>query len=608
MKKRIQKQIIKNLEPWFDNANLLSAVFSILMAFFIWKYHENTLETLAFLLSGISCAGVYFLRHKIIISHRAFIIIVNLFVLALIAFYLYGFTSSGFLYLSLALLIANIYLSTLLLIITITLTSLLIISFNFVIFSDYMNYDLEILNRINNTFDWKLESFIFLIITMLFAINFYAFRSLFSSLFAELEEEVKKTEARAYIDPLTKLLNRDGFLHAIEDKLTITSEGTFLLFDISDFKSINTLYGTDIGDEVLKTIGSVFQETKEPDTIIGRFGSNEFALYTSLTNIKEIEERFSIANQKVKSKLNIQHPLAWHVVYVNYPLHGKNFTTIYENATIAIKETKEKCPSDFIGFECIMRENFEKETDIKSQLKTALINQEFYSVFQKKINAVTNEVIGYEALSRWESKTLGPIPPSVFIKLLTKSNLMYEFSLQTIEKTMASFHNAKHIADDVKLSINISPTVVMSPDFTEIILDSIRKSSLSSSRLILEITEDVMVFDLVDLQKKVKKLKTYGIQFSLDDFGTGFSSLRYLTAIAFDEIKIDKAFIDNILSIPEDYELLKSIIALANVLNCSVVAEGVETKEQLEAVLNAGCHTIQGYYYAKPASLDLLNI
>ena len=255
-------------------------------------------------------------------------------------------------------------------------------------------------------------------------------------------------------------------------------------------------------------------------------------------------------------------------------------------------------------YEDEMYAQLEKESKITSLAELAIHSNEFLVYYQEKVDVTTQKVVGVESLSRWYSKELGFVSPAEFIPVLHKSNLMILFTNMVLRKVVDDIEKIYSLyGEDVSVSINISPISFFSDNFVSSLQSLIESSKIKASSIVLEITEDVFISDFEVVQAKILELKNLGVKISLDDFGTGYSSLNYLSKIQFDEIKVDKSFVDNVHLDETAYSLFDAIVKIAKSLNCNVVAEGVETAEQVKVIEKSGCNIIQGYIYSKPKPL-----
>lgn len=278
---------------------------------------------------------------------------------------------------------------------------------------------------------------------------------------------------------------------------------------------------------------------------------------------------------------------------------------LYQKASIALQVAKESHYLHTIAYEDDMYYAIERETRMRGLVETAIRKDEFLLYYQNKVNAHTEEVVGVEALARWFPAEIDAIGPSEFIPLIVRAGLMSRFSSYVIQKALDDYPLiVKKFGPHVTLSINISPSIFNSDNFVEFVTANIAQRGIDPSKIYLEITEDFLVSDFDRIATKIKMLRAEGVRIALDDFGTGYSSLNYLTSVQFDEIKVDKRFIDGILGDFRARALLKSIVDIGRAFDYMIVAEGVETEEQVEVVRRIGCSLIQGYAYSKPEPIE----
>lgn len=423
-----------------------------------------------------------------------------------------------------------------------------------------------------------------------------------------IDSHKEELEKLAYFDRLTGLPNRDKFKKEVEGLIDEFSYGGILIhLDIRDFSTYNSLFGNDYGDEILKVIGDELKDLITEFVKICRVSSDEFAIWGSGWSNESAFAFYLELKDKVNRvllKKGYTHNLSWHIGSCKLDDKSCDFTSCFRNSLIAAEWCKKEKVEGINLFQNEMELGFERENEILFHLESAINCDEFDILFQGKHNPDSGELVGLEALSRWTSKDLGAVSPVEFIPLGSGSKVFDKFSRYLIKKTMATFVDGSDKLDDkVTLSINISPRFFLVDDFVKFIIESCKVTGLPTNRLTLEITEDLLISDMEVIIVKGRELKSYGIDLSLDDFGTGYSSLKYLTTLSFNEIKIDKSFINNIVHSSEAYSLLSSIVAIAKITGYKVVAEGVEYKEQVEAVKRAGCNIIQGYYFSKPKNI-----
>jgi len=412
----------------------------------------------------------------------------------------------------------------------------------------------------------------------------------------------------AYYDTLSNLPNSNFLkLSMLKHLENLTSESSFLLVDIKDFNVINSIYGSSYGDKLIESIGSEIIDSKLDETIVARIGGNEFAVWVGLGTEEHVEERINSFVEQLKIKLKNLHfvnQLEFYISFVTVGIDDHDYDMIYQRASIALQFAKNHKITQIVKYRPEMYHNLERESKIMLLAERALFNDDFTVNYQCKVDVKVGRVYGVESLARWQAPEIGNISPNEFIPLLYKANLMTAFSQMIIQKSLDDMPKLQALyGETVSISINISPILFFNDNFVAFMDENIKKRAINPSLVILEITEDVFISDFNLVQNRINEIRHLGMKISLDDFGTGYSSLNYLSKIKFDEIKIDKSFIDNIVTDETAYSLFMSIVRIANALDCEVVAEGVETQFQVNLIREGGCNLIQGYIYSKPSPL-----
>ena len=452
-----------------------------------------------------------------------------------------------------------------------------------------------------------LQSFIlYLVLLISFeGVLFFLFR-----LIAHAEEKRRRDLIQqATHDQLTKLPNR-SYLHQNIFNWIYKDAPAFSLFylDMDHFKNINDSFGHQFGDYVLIEITHRLRTLTTSHSLIIRYGGDEFVL---ITHMHEHEEILSFATRLIDS---LSQPYDVNELHFNigvsigvaiYPEHGESLDMILRASDIALYESKKVKNSVHI-FANEMQEGFLKNVKIEQELRKAIKHHELSMVYQPQIDT-QGSVYGVEALLRWDSPTLGHVPPNHFIPLAEASGLMPKIGRFIIETTC---HEIKELHSILKhsfqLSINISMRQFMEPSFLEHLLETIEKTQMHRLSITLEVTENLFIEDMHYILPLLQHIRELGIQISMDDFGTGYSSLSMLRKLPIDELKIDKSFVDEIFEDEASAKMVQNIIAIGKNFGMHILAEGVETKEQQE-ILNAfGCDLFQGYYFSKPLPKDEL--
>lgn len=425
----------------------------------------------------------------------------------------------------------------------------------------------------------------------------------------ELKFKTGRLNELAYYDYLTGLPNRQVILDTLQQmtslKGTLHKDFTVIFADLDNFSNINDSLGHDAGDVLLQDISRRWKRHIKGENIVGRWGGDEFVFI--LKNItfdnfhiisildklqKELEKPFIYKSQKLY--------LTSSFGAATFPHDAQNGEDLLKYADIAMYKAKSNNKNNYVFFNSKMEADLLEQSALENNLKGALINNEFYLVFQPILDCKKKNIRGFEVLARWNSTELGEISPEIFIPLAEKNNLINDLGSWIITEALLKFKKFKESSrDKLILSINISLHQFMDPNFVPFLKNTFEELNVDSSDIELEITESVFVVSPDHVNKVLNKIKKMGISISLDDFGTGYSSLVSLQNLPIDILKLDREFIKNI---TEDNKIsfIDEIISIAHKLGISTIAEGIETEYQLNFLHNYNCDFVQGFYFSKP--------
>ena len=420
----------------------------------------------------------------------------------------------------------------------------------------------------------------------------------------------KQLLQQANHDFLTGLHNR-LFLEYAEPKWIYEGAKPFsvIFMDLDNFKNINDSYGHSYGDEILIQVADRIRSFFNKENLICRQGGDEFIILFQKTSQRKLEKMA----QQLLDLISLPYKLDQYKFSIGasigicrYPNDGDSFDSLFSAADTAMYEAKNKKNNYFV-FTNEMHESITKKSNIEQALHTALKSNEFFMVYQPQITK-QGELYGVEALIRWTNKELGFIPPDQFISIAVDSGLILELghfiirqSIRDIAKLVTSQNQ-----NNIRLSINISVRQFLEDGFLKQVKTALKDYEFPADRLTLEITESIFIDDLEFMLPLFQSIKDLGVKFSLDDFGTGFSSLSILRNLPVDELKIDKSFIDHITDNAQDKAMVLNILNIASNLNLVVVAEGIETKEQSDVLNEFSCDVQQGYLYSRPVKYQEL--
>ncbi len=419
----------------------------------------------------------------------------------------------------------------------------------------------------------------------------------------KLEQKSNELIFQANHDSLTKLPNRAYLYNNIANWVFPGALPFSVLFiDLDNFKNINDNFGHRYGDAILIEVADRIRGLfKKEDTIV-RQGGDEFIILTKTIDPEAIDtlcKKTIDCIAKPYLVKDIEFTIGISIGVANYPAHGDDFDAALSAADIAMYEAKKTKNSHYI-FSAEMHKNNLQQIEIEHQLRMALEKNELYMVYQPQLDT-QGRFYGVEALLRWENDKLGNIPPDLFIPIAETTGMMPKIGHFIIEQSLQDISKIqKQLQREFQLSINISIRQLMEINFIDTLQKSIDQYSFKEQKLTLEITENIFIEEFDYVRPLLEHISSRNILISLDDFGTGFSSLSMLRKLPISELKIDKSFVDEILDNKYDEAMLDSIIALGKNVGISTLAEGVEKQEQLELLQSLGCDLIQGYYYSKP--------
>lgn len=426
----------------------------------------------------------------------------------------------------------------------------------------------------------------------------------------DLRQSKKDLEYAAFHDKLTDLPNRNYLVERLNLLLELgigVSQTYYVLFlDLSRFKNINDSLGHTIGDEVLKVVALRLRRVLRDEDTIARLGGDEFAII--LNDLPSIETAQDFA-RRIYEKLTKPYVIQGNKIFSDLNIGIAPFDSeqlkpedVLRDADIAMHNAKEK-KINIAVFDKDIRLEYLEHLKLEDDLRYATEKNELSMHYQPLINLKDGSLLGFEALLRWHHSELGFISPAKFIPISEDSGLIIPITKWILQETCVQLVSWKKISDDYKdllVSVNISGRHLAVDNLFEDVQNALEVSGLPARSLKLEITESTAMDNASRTIKILNELKKIGVQISIDDFGTGYSSLSYLHKLPFDTLKIDRSFVINATEGDEDSEILQTIVSLTKNLKKEVIAEGIETEEQLKLLTDMGCHYGQGYLFSRP--------
>lgn len=414
----------------------------------------------------------------------------------------------------------------------------------------------------------------------------------------------------AYYDELTGLYNRNYFIRLLSDwvrkaeqEYTIIS---VMFIDIDNFRKINDGLGMITGDEVVQLVGQFLSELKQENVIVSHFNSDLYciAIYNPV-GARSVEHIYRHIKERMKQPFILtdgqELNITVSVGIAEYPEAAGSALELINNAEIVMFKAKHTGKATIQYFNAPILTEFRTNVEIENKLKAALKNKRFMMYYQPQFDTRTNRLRGVEALIRWKDEDGRMISPSQFIPVAEKSGFIVQIGTWVLEESISTFARwRRDYAYPMILSINISAIQYKKQKFVETLIHILEEYGVDPKEVELEITESVLIDDFEEVTEKLHKLREYGIRISLDDFGTGFSSLSYLKGLPIDTLKIDKSFVDTLETDAATKVITESIISMVKQLGYETVAEGVETAEQMTCLLDMDCDNIQGYLLGRP--------
>ncbi|RWE10076.1 MAG: bifunctional diguanylate cyclase/phosphodiesterase [Mesorhizobium sp.] len=429
-------------------------------------------------------------------------------------------------------------------------------------------------------------------------------------------ETIKKLEFLAWRDATTGLKNRawmSANRDVVLDRARLAGKQLRLfLIDLDHFKSVNDTFGHHIGDLLLKAVAEILQSVERPDEVVAiRLGGDEFA-------IMAIGDRHAAADalgDRLREQLNRFAELEGHHVRMGasigmacFPEHGSDISTLLRNADSALYVAKAEGRSGFVTFSPAILNQFDMQLGEEAGIKRALNCDEFFLVWQPQFELATGRMIGAEALVRWRDPASGAIRlPMSFIPIAERGDLILEVDKVVLSKACLQAARWMPVsADDFVCSVNLSGKSLQNDAYFAHLLLVLRQTGLPPSRLQLEITEGVFIQNSRNALNMLTEIRNIGVGLALDDFGSGYSSFGYLADFNLDRLKIDRSFLSGLEASKKKQNIVRGIIALANSLGLTVLAEGVENEAQLDFLIAERCHSAQGFFMSQPIEENLL--
>lgn len=450
----------------------------------------------------------------------------------------------------------------------------------------------------------------------LIAKRFGLFQSKINEDFDVLNKTKDEMEYMALHDAVTGLPNRVLMLQNIRERIDLAKTNNtklvVMFVDLDNFKHVNDLYGHHVGDLLLEAVSKRFARLTGLHGSVSRFGGDEFVFcFTQLRGKKAAENKANRIHQSLVKSIAVEGTslsIGCSIGVSMYPDDATDAETLIKQADTVLYQSKVDKKGQVLFYSNSISEQIKRKIEIQQALASAIKDGELSVHYQPQMRTRDEKLISVEALARWQHPELGTIFPDEFIAIAEESGMIHKLDMfifrKACEDIVALSANGK---EALKLSVNISPAQLLEPDYAQQLLAVCSSVGIDPKRITLEVTENIFIHGFDTVQPVLNSLRAQGFGLSLDDFGTGFSSLSYINSLPLTEIKIDRAFVNKFINVYQSDMLVRMIISISRLCNLIVVAEGVETKAQVKKLLNYDCDLVQGYYFDRPLTIARLS-
>ncbi len=430
---------------------------------------------------------------------------------------------------------------------------------------------------------------------------------------SDIKRSQQRMEQMAFYDTLTKLANRRLFQERLVQTLEQTKRtgrnAALLYLDLDNFKRVNDTLGHQTGDQLLREVATRLQQCVRKEDTVARPGGDEF---TILLNEVNTPSDAGIVAQKILTRLREPIHVSGHPLIVTtsigitvIPSDSNDPNIIMTNADLAMYKAKERGRNNFQFYSEDLNANAIDRLRTEYEIRQALEHEEFELFYQPKISLKNHQIVGVESLVRWNHPQRGLLTPDQFIEIAEETGTIIDLGTWVIEESCRACRRLSEVQGrPVNVAINISPRQFRDPNLVRTVRRSLREMKLDPKNIELEITETMLMQDVAAAEATIRRLSDLGIKMAIDDFGTGYSSLNYLKRFPIDTVKVDKSFVMDLPDNKDDMAITMAVIGMAHQLNMEVVAEGVETREQLQFLTDQNCEYAQGFLFSKPLPMD----
>ena len=434
----------------------------------------------------------------------------------------------------------------------------------------------------------------------------------FNDMTTRLKELYESLESLAFTDPLTKLPNRtlfhDKLLQAIDTAKRDYKPFALFIMDLDRFKDINDTLGHHVRDVVLQQVAARLRSKLRETDVVARMGGDEFAVMLPTATAKHADMAARMLLQALRAPIQVEHQVldvGASIGIALYPDHGVDANILIQRADVAMYAANTS-NAGHVFYETKLDQHNPSRLVIMGELRQAVEQEQFELYYQPKVNLKSHQVTGVEALARWHHPNDGLVLPDAFIPLLEQTGLIRSLTPWVLHASLQQGQRLRSLEMPITISMNLSVRDLQDPYLVDTFTEQLAALQISPRWLELEITESAVMTDPAHALEMLSRLSAMGLKLSIDDFGTGYSSLSYLKKLPVDAIKIDKSFVIGMVQDVNDAAIVRTSIDLAHNLGMEAIAEGVESEEALERLIQLGCDTVQGHYISRPLSADEL--
>ena len=438
-----------------------------------------------------------------------------------------------------------------------------------------------------------------------------------AGVFAALIDRHTKSDAMRRLhhmasnDALTGLLNRAGFQNELQARFRATRAGRtqigFCAIDLNRFKEVNDVHGHEAGDSVLALLAERMRDAMGPGDMVARIGGDEFVVVTTFVDHGQLTALANRLDEALKKPAEFPHfsaRVGASIGVAVYPRDARDAETLANNADLAMYRAKSNGSLAPCYYDSELDEAIRERRELANDLRMAIDRNELEMHYQLQASVVTREITGYEALLRWTHPQRGPIPPAVFIPIAEENGLILALGEWVLRRACTDAIGWDH---ESKVAVNVSPLQLAHVDLPQLFHQIMLETGLPPRRLEIELTESAIMDDRERALHVLRQIKAMGVGVALDDFGTGYSSLETLRAFPFDKIKLDRFFVSELEGSPQATAIIRAVMALGRSLSIPILAEGIETQDQLDVLIREGCDEVQGFLlgYPGPSPVDM---